>query len=240
MEGRFSRTELLIGKNGLEMLASRTVAVFGLGGVGSFAAEALARAGVGGFILVDFDTVSISNINRQLHAMEDTLGLAKVDLMSSRIKRINPSARVAGHQKRYTGQDREIFFDSRPDYVVDAIDDPEGKVDLLKHCLRAGIPVVSSMGAGNKLDPTQFRVEDISGTSVCPLARAVRRRLRQEGICSGVKVVFSTEQPCRIDQNQYPPGEKRVPGSISFVPPVAGMILAGVVVRDLLAGNQSI
>ncbi len=240
MEGRFSRTELLIGKNGLENLASRTVAVFGLGGVGSFAAEALARAGVGGFILVDFDTVSISNINRQLHAMEDTLGLPKVDLMSRRIKRINPSALVAMYQKRYTGEDREAFFAARPDYVVDAIDDLEGKVDLLKYCLRAGIPVVSSMGAGNKLDPTRFRVDDISGTSVCPLARAVRRRLRQEGISSGVKVVFSTEQPGRIDQKQYPPGEKRVPGSISFVPPVAGMILAGVVVRDLLTGNHSI
>ncbi len=238
MEERFSRTELLIGKKGLEALAFSTVAVFGLGGVGSFAAEALARAGVGGFILVDFDTVSISNINRQLHALEDTLGVSKVELMSDRIKRINPFARVIACRAKYTGEDREKFFAVRPDYVVDAIDDLEGKVDLAKYCLEAGIPVVSSMGAGNKLDPTLFRVDDISRTSVCPLARAFRRRLRQEGVLSGLKVVFSTEQPRRGAGHPDGAGGKRVPGSISFVPPVAGMILAGEVVRDLIRGRS--
>lgn len=238
MEDRFSRTELIIGKEGLEILDRSTVAVFGLGGVGSFAAEALARAGIGGFILVDFDVVSVSNINRQLHALEDTVGMAKVDLMSGRIKQINPSARVAGYKKRYSGRDGDDFFAVRPDYVVDAIDDLEGKVGLITHCLRAGIPVVSSMGAGNKLDPTLFRVDDISRTSVCPLARAVRRRLRQEGISGGLKVVYSTEQPRRPACGPDDRGRKKVPGSISFVPPVAGMILAGVVVRDLLGENQ--
>lgn len=232
MEERFSRTELIIGREGLSVLESCRVAVFGLGGVGSFAAEALARAGVGHLVLVDFDTVSISNINRQLHAMEDTLGMPKAELMADRVKRINPAAEVIAVRKRYTPGEGDGFFAVRPDYVVDAIDDLEGKVDLLKYCLSAGIPVVSGMGAGNKLDPTRFKVEDISKTTVCPLARAVRRRLRQEGITSGLKVVFSTEPPVRF--GDHPGGDRPVTGSISFVPPVSGMILAGVVVRDLL------
>ncbi len=234
LEHRFSRTEKLIGSEGLEVMASSTVAVFGLGGVGSYAAEALARAGTGGFILVDFDAVSISNINRQLHAMEDTLGMAKVDLMADRIKKINPRAHVTAYRERYTRREGGRFFNLRPHYVVDAIDDLEGKVGLIKYCLKEGISLVSSMGAGNKLDPAMFRVDDISRTSICPLARAVRRRLRQEGILGGVKVVFSTERPCRME------GEagKTVPGSISFVPPVAGMILAGVAVRDILSRGR--
>lgn len=234
MENRFSRTEMIIGSEGVKILGDSRVAVFGLGGVGSFTAEALARAGVGHLVLVDFDSVSASNINRQLHAMEDTLGRAKADLMAERVKRINPSAEVNPIRKRYTARERDLFFGLRPDYVVDAIDDLEGKVDLVKHCLSAGIPIVSSMGAGNKMDPTLFRVDDISGTSVCPLARAVRRRLRQEGITSGVKVVFSTEPPCGTGGSPDEDPGKRVPGSISFVPSAAGLILAGVVVRDLL------
>lgn len=238
MEHRFSRTEMLIGKEGLKVLGASRVAVFGLGGVGSFTVEALARAGIGGFTLVDFDTVSISNINRQLHAMEDTVGMAKVDLMSVRIKKINPSAEVAAFREKYTGESGDRFFSARPDYVVDAIDDLEGKVELIKYCLREGLPVVSSMGAGNKMDPTRFRVDDISRTSTCPLARAVRRRLRQEGVRSGLKVVFSTEQPCRTEENTGDPPTKTVPGSISFVPPVAGLILAGEVVRDLLGRSR--
>ncbi|MFZ5633869.1 MAG: tRNA threonylcarbamoyladenosine dehydratase [Bacillota bacterium] len=237
MENRFSRTEMLIGKGGLKILVSSRVAVFGLGGVGSYAVEALARAGIGGFTLVDFDIITVSNINRQLHALEDTLGMAKVDLMRDRIKKINPRAEITAYKERYAGEQREKFFAEPPDYVVDAIDDLEGKVDLIKHCLSGGIPVVSSMGAGNKMDPTLFKVDDISATSVCPLARAVRRRLRQEGVTTGVKVVFSTEEPCRPDGAPEAGTKKFVPGSISFVPPVAGMILAGVVVRDLLKGT---
>lgn len=233
LESMSSRTEMLIGKEGVERLASSTVAVFGLGGMGSYAVEALARSGVGGFILTDFDTVSASNINRQLHAFEDTVGMSKVELMVKRVNRINPAARVTGHGHRYTPEDRDLFFDVRPDYVLDAIDDMGAKVDLIKYCLEQGIPVVSSMGAGNKVDPSLFRVDDISKTSVCPMAREVRRRLRQEGIVTGLKVVFSTEQPRQPRWDNVPP-KRVVPASISFVPPVAGMILAGVVVRDLL------
>lgn len=229
----FSRTEMLIGKEGVERLTSSTVAVFGLGGVGSYAVEALARSGVGGFILTDFDTVSASNINRQLHAFEDTVGMSKVELMVKRVGRINPAARVTGHGQRYSPENRDLFFEERPDYVLDAIDDMGAKVDLIKYCLEQGIPVVSSMGAGNKVDPSLFRVDDISKTSVCPMAREVRRRLRQEGIFTGLKVVFSTEQPRRPRWDNAPP-KKVVPASISFVPPVAGMILAGVAIRDLL------
>lgn len=234
MEHRFSRTELLIGREGLSKLAASRVAIFGLGGVGSFAAEALARSGVGSFVLVDFDVVSLSNINRQLHALEDTLGRPKVRLMAERMAKINPECRIRVFEDRYLPGEGDKFFVETPDYVVDAVDDVEAKVDLLKMCVQKKIPVVSSMGAGNKLDPTAFKVTDISKTSVCPLARALRRRLRQEGIESGVKVVYSTEQPCVIEA--YKNGaafQKKIPGSISFVPSAAGLILAGLVVTDL-------
>jgi len=240
LEDRFSRTRMLIGSAGVDLLAASTVAVFGLGGVGSYAAEALTRAGVGHLVLVDFDTVARSNINRQLHALEDTLGQSKAVLMADRVKKINPGARVTICKEKYTVKERENFFAVRPDYVVDAIDDLEAKVDLIKYCKTTGIPVVSSMGTGNKMDPSLFRVDDISKTSVCPLARAVRRGLRQEGITSGVKVVFSIEQPCLAEAVAPVAGAKRVPGSISFVPPVAGMILAGVAVRDLLGLGGSV
>lgn len=234
MESRFSRTEMLIGRGGLKTLTSSKVTVFGLGGVGSYTVEALARAGVGSLVLVDFDIVSISNINRQLHALEDTVGMAKVELMRRRVKGINPRAEVTVYQERYTAEQNERLLAGPPDYVVDAIDELEGKVELIKYCMSRGVPVVSSMGAGNKLDPTLYRVDDISRTSVCPLARAVRRRLRQEGITSGLKVVFSTEPPCRPEPVDNNGTRKIIPGSISFVPPVAGMILAGVVITDLL------
>ncbi|MCL5057590.1 MAG: tRNA threonylcarbamoyladenosine dehydratase [Actinobacteria bacterium] len=232
MESRFSRTEMLIGPEGVKVLGDSTVAVFGLGGVGSYAVEALARAGVGGYALIDFDIVSKSNINRQLHALDDTVGLAKVELMAGRVLKINPSAVVSSHGQRYSPGDGEKFLKDRPDYVVDAIDDMESKVDLIIFCLKEGLPIVSSMGTGNKLDPTLFRVDDISRTSVCPMARSVRTRLKKEGIGSGLKVVFSTEEPRKINEVRDETGRK-VPASISFVPPVAGMILAGVVVRDL-------
>ncbi|MFZ5647919.1 MAG: tRNA threonylcarbamoyladenosine dehydratase [Bacillota bacterium] len=231
---------MLIGQEGIEILASSTVSVFGLGGVGSFTVEALVRAGLGSLVLTDFDTVSPSNLNRQLHAMEDTVGMSKVDLMTERIRRINSRVDVTGYRCRYTPEDRDRFFAVRPDYVVDAIDDVDGKVDLIKYCLMEGIPVVSSMGAGNKMDPALFRLDDISKTSVCPLAREVRRRLRKEGITSGLKVVFSTEQPCTPKRNNDVRPEKVVPASISFVPPVAGMILAGAVVRDLISWGGSV
>ncbi len=239
MDRRFSRTELLIGKEGLLKLAAARIAVFGLGGVGSFAAEALCRAGVGGFMLVDSDVVDVSNINRQLHALDDTVGKPKVELMARRMAGINPSADVHTYFERFKPGNGNRFLNRRPDYVVDAIDDVAAKVDLLIYCVLNGIPVVSSMGAGNKLDPTAFRVADISETSVCPLARVVRRRLRQEGIEKGIKVVYSTEKPIAIGVvSGNDKGEKRPPGSISFIPPIAGLILAGLVVTDHLGGRS--
>ena len=239
MDMRFSRTELLIGKEGLARLAAARVALFGLGGVGSFAAESLCRAGVGGFILVDGDVVDISNINRQLHSLETTVGLPKTELMAERMAAINPAASINIYNRRYIPGDAKYFFHKRPHYVIDAIDDVPAKVDLLKYCIFNGIPVVSSMGAGNKLDPTAFKVADISATSVCPLARAVRRRLRQEGIAEGVKVVYSTEKPKVTGEVNCGDEIMSPPGSISFVPPVAGLFLAGLVVADLLKAQQS-
>lgn len=238
MEDKFSRTELLIGSKGLEILAQSRVAVFGLGGVGSFATEALARAGVGNLVLVDFDRVSPSNINRQLHALVSTVGESKALLMGQRVKMINPDIRVEIMVERYLSGEGERFFTPAPDYVIDAIDDVPAKVDLIASCVHRGIPLVSSMGAGNKLDPTAFKVADISQTSVCPLARVIRRRLRARGITSGVTVVFSTEPPHRPGKENggsVSYAVRPVPGSISFVPPVAGLILAGLVVRGLLA-----
>lgn len=235
MEHRFSRTELLIGEQGLDLLSKSSVAVFGLGGVGSYTAEALARAGIGGMFLIDFDTVSISNINRQLHALDNTIGQLKTELMAERVKSINPDIEVKVLEKRYAPGD-DYILGWNLDYVVDAIDDVVGKVELIKTCVQRGINIVSSMGAGNKLDPTAFKIGDISETSVCPLARTIRRRLRKEGINSGVTVVYSTEQPGspRCEQNM----PRQSPGSISFVPSVAGLILAGAVVNGLLAGKN--
>ncbi|GBF34261.1 HesA/MoeB/ThiF family protein [Desulfocucumis palustris] len=239
MDRRFSRTELLIGREGLSRLAAARVCVFGLGGVGSFAAEALCRAGVGGFILVDSDVVDVSNINRQLHALDHTVGSPKVELMARRMAGINPSAGVHTYFERLKPGEEERFLKPGPDYVVDAIDDVTAKVELLKYCVTKGVPVVSSMGAGNKLDPAAFKVADISETSVCPLARAVRRRLRQEGVERGIKVVYSTEKPMTSGAGGGGDhGEKSPPGSISFVPPVAGLILAGLVVTDLLHNKK--
>ncbi|NTW04885.1 MAG: tRNA threonylcarbamoyladenosine dehydratase [Peptococcaceae bacterium] len=228
---RFIRTSSLIGDRAMELLAGSKVAVFGLGGVGSFATEALARAGIGSFILIDYDQVAPSNINRQLHALENTIGRSKTDLMEERIIGINPTAKVTTHCRRYTLENRDSFFTEKPDYVVDAIDDVKGKIDLILYCLDNGISVVSSMGAANKLDPTLFRVDDISRTSVCPLAKTIRKGLRTEGINKGLKVVFSTEQP--IKSKTESESRRCSLGSISFVPPVAGMILAGVVIKDL-------
>ncbi|MFZ5592115.1 MAG: tRNA threonylcarbamoyladenosine dehydratase [Bacillota bacterium] len=242
-EDIFARTRLLIGREGLAKLAVASVAIFGLGGVGSFAAEALARAGVGRLILVDFDRVAPSNINRQLHALTDTVGQYKTDLMADRIARINGQASVVKICRRYQPGDGAIWGEHRPDYCVDAIDDVEAKVELIKTCLAQGVPVISSMGTGNKLDPLSLQVTDIARTSVCPLARAVRRRLRQEGIAGGVKVVFSTEPPSAAHQEEEmvgaQPQGRRPPGSMPFVPPVAGLIMAAEVVRELLGLQRS-
>lgn len=242
------RTRLLIGQAGVDQLARSRLAVFGLGGVGSYAAESLARSGVGRLLLVDYDFVTPSNINRQIHALTNTVGQLKIDLMASRIALINPGAVLELRAEQYTAGSGPAFLEPAPDFVLDAIDDVQAKVDLLAFCGARGIPVISAMGAGNKLDPTGFKVADISATSVCPLARVVRRMLRRRGITSGIHVVFSSEQPVKAGacHNNSCPGleedggaKRPLPGSVSFVPPVAGLIMAGYVVNKLLAGTNA-
>lgn len=231
---RFSRTEMLIGPEGVQKLKDSKVAVFGVGGVGSYTVEALARAGIGELVLVDFDDVDITNINRQLHAMENTVGRAKVELMAERTKLINPEIKVQAIKKFYTPDNGAELITADLDYVVDAIDNVTGKLDIIKRCVTSNISMVASMGAGNKLDPTAFKVADISQTSVCPLAKVVRKELRNAGIESGVKVVYSTEPAIKPQRKEDSNERKQPPGSISFVPSTVGLILASVVVRDLL------
>ncbi|AQS60495.1 tRNA cyclic N6-threonylcarbamoyladenosine(37) synthase TcdA [Desulforamulus ferrireducens] len=227
---------MLIGEEGLAKLRAAKVIVFGVGGVGSYTVEALARAGIGELTLVDFDTVDITNINRQLHALDNTVGQYKVDLMAARIKNINPEARVNPIRAFYSPQNGDELLNTDYSYVVDAIDNVTGKLDIIKRCYFQGIPIISSMGAGNKLDPAAFRVADISETSVDPLARVIRRELRKASIEKGVKVVFSLEPPItpRKQMPKVEEGKSLAPGSISFVPAAAGLVLAGAVVRDLL------
>lgn len=244
---RFSRTAMLIGQEGLDKLKQAKVIVFGVGGVGSYVVEALARAGIGKLTLVDFDTVDITNINRQLPALEHTVGQYKVDLMAERVRLINPQAEVTPIRQFYTPENGDELLKPRYSFVVDAIDNVTGKIDIIRRCYSQGIPVISSMGAGNKLDPAAFRVADISETSVDPLARAIRRELRKFEIYKGVKVVFSTEPPLtpkvQLPKTKVEPTEQAkptkslAPGSISFVPGAAGLVLAGAVVRELLGAN---
>lgn len=242
---QFSRTELAIGPEGLDIMRRSTVAVLGIGGVGSIAAEALARNGVGRLILIDKDVVDITNINRQIHALLSTIGQPKTELMRERIKDINPDCEVITLNMFYTEETYEQLFAYELDYVVDASDTIMYKIHLIKQCLERNIPIISSMGAANKMDPSRFQVADISQTSVDPIARIIRQRLRKEGIRKGVKVVFSTEDPIipredvteQIVPANAPPIRKaqQPPASNSFVPPVAGLIMVSVVVRDLLA-----
>ncbi|AEE91580.1 conserved protein of unknown function [Tepidanaerobacter acetatoxydans Re1] len=224
-ENLFSRTEILVGKDGIEKLKNAKVAVLGLGGVGSFAAEALARAGIGELILVDHDIISPSNINRQIHASCSTVGLHKADVMKNRILDINPCAKVIGIREYYSENTAPDILSGNFDYVVDAIDSLRSKINLIVNCIELGVPIISAMGAGNKLDPTKFKVADISETYVCPMARKVRKELRKLGIKKGLQVVFSTETPLK---QHYPPG------SVSFVPSVMGLIIAGEVIRRLI------
>lgn len=248
MKEQFSRTGLLIGEEGIIKLNNSKVSVFGLGGVGSFAVEALARAGVGSLDLIDFDDICLTNINRQLHALHSTIGKSKVEVMKERILDINPEANVRVFKKFYTGEDAEFFLGENPDYVVDAIDTVSSKVSLAKECFFRKIPIVCSMGAGNRLNPYGFRASDISLTTGCPLAKAMRKLLKKEGIDRGIKVVFSPEIPLKpfYSADDSLPGiigigenavvmNKQVPGSISFVPSVVGLLLAGEVINDLLA-----
>lgn len=229
----FSRTELLIGKEALERLKKSKVAVFGIGGVGSFAAEALARAGIGKFVLVDKDVVEITNLNRQLIATRKTLGRPKAEIMKERILDINPEAEVTVYQAFYLPETASELIQDDYDYIVDAVDTVTAKIDLVVQAKKRGIPIISSMGAGNKLDPTRFRVADIYSTSVDPLAKVMRRELRSRGIES-LKVVYSDEPPIKPMESEEKTARRHVPGSISFVPPMAGMIIAGEVVKDII------
>lgn len=222
------RTALLIGESGVRKLAEAKVLVFGVGGVGGFVCEALARAGIGEIDIVDNDVVSESNLNRQIIATRETIGQAKTQLMKERIQSINPSCCVEAFCCFYLPGDEAVtaqFHFDRYDYVVDAIDTVSAKIDIIVRCRAAGVPVLSSMGTGNKLEPGRFEIADISRTSVCPLAKVVRRELRQRGV-TGVKVLFSKEEPIKTGS--------RIPGSISFVPSTAGLLIAGEVIRDLL------
>lgn len=241
---QFSRTELAIGPEGLEILRNSCVAVLGIGGVGGMAAEALARTGIGRLVLIDKDVVDITNINRQVHALMSTVGQPKADLMRDRILQINPECDVVSLRMFYTEETYEQLFAYPLDYVVDASDTISYKIHLIKQCLERKIPIISSMGAANKMDPTKFQVADISKTSMDPLARVIRNKLRKDGIKKGVKVVFSTEAPLkpRVDVTEKIVPEnapeirkaKQPPASNAFVPPVAGLIAVSVVVKDLL------
>ena len=224
----FSREERLIGKENVEKLNKSKVAVFGIGGVGSFVVEGLARAGIGKFLLVDNDTVDITNINRQIHANITTIGKNKVDVMKERILNINPQAEVDISTEFFMPGSKLV--DNSLDYIVDAIDTVTGKIELVCRANELNIPIISAMGTGNKLDPTKFEVADIYKTSVCPLAKVMRKELRSRGI-QKLKVVYSKEEPIKPNDGDY-----KTPASISFVPSVAGLIIAGEVVKDIING----
>lgn len=234
MKEEFCRTSLLIGEDGIEKLNNAKVAVFGVGGVGGYVVEALARSGVGSFVLVDKDDVSVSNINRQIIALQSTVGRYKVDVMRDRILDINPQAKVEVHRTFFLPDNSAEFDFSQYTYVVDAVDTVTAKLEIIMKAKEVGVPVISSMGAGNKLDPTAFKVSDIYKTNVCPLAKVMRRELKARGV-KKLKVVYSEEQPMSPDTSklQSPEEKKRIPGSVAFVPSVVGLIIAGEVVKDI-------
>lgn len=231
-ESMYSRTELLLGEDGVSRLKQSRVAVFGLGGVGGYAVEALARAGVGALDLIDSDRVCLSNLNRQIIATHETLGQYKADVAAARVRAINPDCIVRTYKVFFLPETESQFDFSVYDYVIDAIDTVSGKIALVRKAQTAGTPILSVMGAGNKLDPTAFEVADLYQTSVCPLARVMRRELRQRGV-SHLKVVYSREEPKR-------PDGAACPGSVSFVPSAAGLIAAGEVIKDLLRKKEEI
>jgi len=229
----FERTELLIGKEALKKLSKSTVGIFGIGGVGSFAAEALGRCGVGNLVLVDYDRISESNINRQIHATTKTIGKYKVDVMKERLLDINPNINVITFNEKYNEETSERLLALDYDYIIDAIDMVSSKINLIRKAVEKDIPIISSMGAGNKLDPTKFEVTDIYKTEMCPLAKVLRYELKKHGV-KRLKVVYSKEKPKKTNMKMPDNPGKNIPGSISFVPPVAGFILASVVVNDLI------
>ncbi len=241
MEEQFIRTQMLLGSEAMNRLHNSRVAIFGIGGVGGYAAEALARSGIGAFDLIDMDTVSISNINRQIIAAMSTVGRYKTEVMRDRILDINPQADVVVHNCFYLPENEQEFNFNQYDYIVDAVDTVTAKISIICKAKKLQIPVISSMGAGNKMDAAAFQAGDISNTSVCPLARVMRRELKKRGIDS-LKVVYSEEKPMKPMEEFMEDGSdtgmlsnrRSTPGSVSFVPPVAGLILAGEVVKDII------
>lgn len=234
MAGQFSRTELLLGKDAIDRLMYSRVAVFGVGGVGGYVCEALARSGVGAFDLIDNDTVNLSNINRQIIATHKTVGRYKTEVMKERIADINPEAEVHIHQCFFLPENADQFPFGEYDYVVDAVDTVTAKIELVLRAQAKGIPVISSMGAGNKLDASAFKVADIYETKVCPLAKVMRRELKKRNV-EHLKVVYSEEEPIKLSGTMSVSTSRRAtPGSVAFVPSVAGLIIAGEVVKDLI------
>ncbi len=233
MENRFQRLELLVGSAGLETLANASVAVFGIGGVGGYAVEALVRGGVGKLMLVDPDVICPTNINRQIHALEKTVGRVKVEVMAERCRDINPQVEVVGHHGAYCSDNSAELLAGKYDYVLDCIDNITDKLHLLQSCYQRGLKVISSMGAANKLDPTQIEVADISATRKCRLARTIRRELRQRGIEQGIKVVYSTEE-FRPLTGSDAAERKPTLGSSSYLPPLFGLMMAGTVIQKLI------
>lgn len=232
---QFSRTEMLFGTQALEKLKSSSVAVFGAGGVGGYTIEALARSGIGTLHIIDNDTVSLTNLNRQIIATHETVGMQKTLAAKNRILSINPDCKVFTHDVFYTPETADSFDFSLFDYVVDAIDTVTGKISLVMQSQAAGVPIISSMGTGNKLDPTKFQVADIYKTSVCPLAKVMRHELKKRGV-KKLKVVYSQEEPAvpKMQSDEDCGKRRSVPASNSFVPPVAGLIIAGEVIKDLI------
>ena len=228
MNNWLNRTEYLIGENNVNKLTQAHVAVFGCGGVGSYVIEALARSGVGNLTLIDKDVVDITNINRQLIADTSTVGKPKVEVEKERLLKINPNLNITTYQMFYDASHADEILNTNFDYVIDAIDCVTSKINLVEECFKRKIPIICSMGTGNKLDPTKFEISDISKTSVCPLAKVMRKELSKRGI-KHLKVVYSKEEPKRFDETN-----KRTPSSISFVPSVAGLVLASEVIKDLI------
>ena len=249
MLNQFSRTELLIGEDGIKKLQNAKVAIFGVGGVGSFVVEGLVRAGVGHFVIVDNDKICLTNLNRQIIATRKTIGKYKVDVAKVRILDINPNATVETYQEFYMPNSESNILREDLNYVVDCIDTVTAKIELVMNCKKMNIPIISAMGTGNKLDPSKFEITDIYKTSVCPLAKVMRKELRKRNVDS-LKVIYSKEEPIKINQESNyscktncicPPGTKRkcsirnqVPGSISFVPSVAGLMIAGEIVKEII------
>ena len=248
MLNQFSRTELLFGKEAIKRLSQCRVAVFGIGGVGGYVCEALARSGIGAFDLIDDDKVCLTNINRQIIATQKTVGRYKVDVMKERILDINPEARVNTYKCFFLPENASDFPFDKYDYVVDSIDTVTAKIELVMSSQKAGVPIMSSMGAGNKLDPTKFRVADIYKTHMDPLAKVIRRELKKRGV-KNLKVVYSEEEPVTpfedaaeaqadCESERHDPKRRNLPGSTAFVPSVAGLIIAGEVIKDLTGGGR--